>query len=705
MPNARGNDSVPVGQGATSDGGTDKINDLRHWLRVPKDIEVTLTNAKSIRDWMEGILLKDVPNTVVTHHVLRNQEAKMAHLTATKPQSNFQPRKKFHAKAGEPQLVPPELVRFGETMELLVNFFMDFGDLRDAANNAARDADTVRAGWLKLIWRQDPDMTPVGAHIFDAELHRVFRFKHLRDKHRRDEFPPDSSEAESMKNLEDGIRTDLINQLTQQISSDPQAQEDTAVAVEGEQETIIATSIDPRQSRVQELLAGSPISDEELQDIPRFLGFDFDVIDIEDIRLDWTIDRPEYYMKSRRMGHRTRMTTSEITQKYNLTEAQKKELDTKEEEVDHQSTVTSDKHRGDVQNTTATTPNLFTNMHDVWEVWDRSDNTVYVFTENVNFMLHQFIPRNVGPHWFPFFYLWMHEMAGRIYAPSSVELQMSLQDELNSIRTHAREYRAASLPRLFIGKDAMTEDEINKFENSHAFQVIEVERPDEIQKTLFPFQGIAYNPAIVSTSEPFLDLQLTAGMPTSGLGGIGNAKLATEVAFAGEQLQTQLDRTKFLFNTFLKRIATEMAYIIIRALPYENAVAIGGPGIEFPLNPEEREQLLVDLILSVDTSPTGKPNVEKELQHIQVIAAIFANQGMQLKPEFLAGRISNALNIETDWNDIIANVGPLPKGGNKSNSTQTPSGQPTGPAPGTPGGGFDKTPTTAELPGGQTPAV
>ena len=173
MPNARNNDQVPVGKGVKDSKETDKISELRDWLRVPRDIETTLNNAQPIRDWMEDILLKDADNTVVTHHALRNQEAKLAHLTATKPQADFQPRKKFHATHDQPNFVPSQLVRFGETVELLVNFFMDVGNLRDAANNAARDADTVRAGWVKLIWRQDPELTAVGAHIFDAELQHV----------------------------------------------------------------------------------------------------------------------------------------------------------------------------------------------------------------------------------------------------------------------------------------------------------------------------------------------------------------------------------------------------------------------------------------------------------------------------------------------------------------------------------------------------
>jgi hypothetical protein len=563
---------------------------------------------------------------------------------------------------------------------------------------------------VKLIWRQDPELTAAGAHVFDEDLQRVFRYKWLRDRFRKDEFEVDSSEHTSMTNLEERIRTDLIKQLQMQIEDDPQSPPDSAVSLNDGNASAIVLSEDPRTTRVQELLEGSPISDDELEDIPRFLGFDFDVIDMEDIRADWTIDRPEYYTKSRRLGHRTRLRTQELSEKYNLTDEQKAMLNKKggDDEPDFQSTITSDKHREDAQNTTRTTPNVFTHMHDVWEVWDRDDGMVYVFTEDIDTMLAEYVPRNVGPHWYPFFYLWFHEMSGYFYAPSSIELQMSLQDELNSIRTHAREYRNSSMPRLFIGKDAMSDEEIAKFESSHPMQVIEVERPDEIQKTLFRFDGVNYNPSLVSTSDVFLDMQLINGMPTAGLGGVGNAKLATEVAFAGEQLQTQLDRTKFMFNRFLSDIAREMAYIIVRSLPYENAVAIAGPGIEFPLNPEERERLLVDLILTVDTSPTGKPNVQQELQHIQILSSIFAQQGMQMKPEFLAQRISDALNIETDWQDIIGIVGPPPEGGGATGGApgQAPaSGQRPGPSPGQPGNTFTETPSNSELPGGKTPVV
>lgn len=704
MTSASGNNPVPTkplkgGSNGMSNEEDAIVTELRDWLRVPRDIETILDSAGPTREWMEGILLKDDEDTVVTHHVLRNQEAKLAHLTATKPQCNLKPRKKFHQPVGQPELVPPQLVRFGETVELLANFFADFGNMRDAANNAARDADTVRAGWLKLIWRDDPELTANGAHIFDEDLQRTFRYKWLRDRFKRSEFTKDDSDYVSMKSLEDRIRTDIIKQLQEQQSASQ------AVSVDANGTVVIAVSHDPIQTRIDELFSGSAITDDELRDVPRFLGFDFDVIDIEDIRMDWTIDRPEYYHLSRRIAHRTRLRTQQLVSEYDLDEDIAKQLSAaRDDEPDFQSTTTFDKHRNGSNTIDAATPGPFTHMHEVWEVWDRDDGTVYVFLEEMGILLHKYTPRNVGPQWFPFFYLWFHEMAGRMYAPSTVELSMSLQDELNSIRTHAREYRKAALPRLIIGKDAMSPDEIDKFESSHPFQVIEVEKPDDIRNTLFPFDGVVYNPAIVSTNDVFLDMQLINGMPTSGLGGVGNAKLATEVAFAGEQLSTQIDRTKYLFNAFLRRIFREMIYIIVRKLPYENAVAIAGPGLEFPIDPLEREALTVDLFLDIDTSPTGKPNVREELEHIQMIAAIFAGQGMQLKPEFLAARISNALNIETDWGDIVGMVGQLPTS-RPPTPGEEPTGQPSGPAPGTPGGGFSQTPTTAQLPGGNTPQL
>jgi hypothetical protein len=701
MADAVGNDPVRLapekkGAAGTPSEDTALIKDLREWLKCPRDIETILNNARRTREWMEAILLKDAEDTVVTHHVLRNQEAKLAHLTATKPQCDLKPRARFEAPPGAPDMADPAVVRFGETVELLANFFAEVGNLRDAANNAARDADTVRAGWLKLIWRDDPERQANGAHIFDADLQRAFRYKWLRDRYKRDEFDDTCTEYQSMKSLEDRLRTDVIKQLQSMSSGGEVVHAATPDA------SIIAISEDPIQARIRELFEGAEIEDEELQDIPRWLGFDFDVIDIEDIRIDWSIDRPEYYHLSRRIGHRTRMRTQQIVEQYHLDEETAKQIPVGDDEPNFESTTTFDKHRDDANNPTTPYPNPNSNKHDVWEIWDRDDGAVYVFLDSPGILLHKYIPRNVGPQWFPFFYLWFHEMAGRVYAPSTVELSMSLQDEINSIRSHAREYRKAALPRLFIGKGAMSEDEIDKFESSHPWQVIEVEKPDDIRNTLDKFEGVVYNPALTDTSDVFLDMQLINGMPTSGLGATGNAKLATEVAFAGEQLATQTDRTKYLFNAFLKRIFREMVYIIIRKLPYENAVAIAGPGLEFPMNPVEREALIADLILEIDTSPTGKPNAREELEHIQLISSIFANQGMQVNPVFLATRISKALNIETDWHDMIGAVGQIPNQ-RPPNPGETPSGAPSGPAPGTPGGGFTTTPTTAQLPGGAVP--
>jgi hypothetical protein len=344
---------------------------------------------------------------------------------------------------------------------------------------------------------------------------------------------------------------------------------------------------------------------------------------------------------------------------------------------------------------------------DVWEVWDIDTRMVYIMIPGVDFFLNKYEPVNTGPQWFPFFYLWFNEMSGHFYAPSDVELQMPLQDELNEIRSHAREYRKATLPRLMIGKGAMSPEEIAKFEQSHPFQVIEVEKPDDIQKTLQRFEGIDYNPALVSVAEAMMEMQLMAGMPAAGLGGVKTAELATEVAFAKEQLYTQLDRKKYAFNTFLGRIFTEMATIIYRSLPYENAVAIAGPGCVFPQTLEEREALFVELALEVKTSPTGKPNVKEELEHLNMVSQIMQAHGMQMNPLFMAARLSEILGVNTDFQSLVAAIAPPapPAGGRAAGGDKPPApgGPVPGPSAGMPGKGMQAAPIPQQLPGGMTP--
>lgn len=676
------------------------VQSLRERIKVPREIEEVLNDANDVRQWMKKVLHQDHPDTVVTHHVLRNQEAKLSHLTATQPRTNIKPRNRFLAPAGQPEMTHPSLVRFGETVELLLNFFAERGRLRDALNIAAREADTVDAGWVKLIWRDDPERTPNGSRVFDQSLLNSQRYRWLRDRFRAGEFTEDDHEYESMKALEQGLRTDIVRQLQQQ------AGESEVVEVNTEDGTAVVLSESPLQVRIRELIDGAEITDEELAGVPRFLGFDFEVIDIEDIRVDWSIDRPEQYHLSSGIRHRTRMKPQDIVERWGLSPERAAEINAlADPEADHQSSGVLDKHRqSSVNNPDDSASGFYDKYVSVWECWEREDNRVYLWAEGTDFLLDQYTPRNVGPQWFPFFYLWFHEMSGYFYAPSTVKLSMSLQDEVNSIRTHDRVFRRATLPRLFSGKGVLTEHEKAKYETGSPLEMIEVERPDEVQQYLWRFDGVPYNPAMASTQDVFLDLQLTNGMPTSGLGGVGNAELATEVAFAGEQLQTQIDRAKFLFNAVLHRIMTEMAHIIVRSLPYENAVAIAGPGLEFPLSAQERESMLLDLLIEIDTSPTGRPNASEELEHLQVVANIFAGQGLQVDPAWMAARVSHALNVNTDWQSMIAAVNPLPTTRPQdAPSDGPPTGDAPGPAPGTPTGGLGRTPTTDELPGGQTP--
>jgi hypothetical protein len=716
MPQAAGNLAVPVaataGNGPGSakgpspklTGDAAKIDDLTNWLRVPRDISCILDQAQGLRDWMQNILMKDEDDTVVTHHTLRYLQASMALLTATDPKANVKIKPKFWAPPGQPNTPPPQLVRFGETVEYLANFFCKQGKLRDALNNAVRDSKTVRAGWVKMIWRQDPERTPTGAFIHDRQLQSAFRYKYLRDQFRDKQFDKTSSLYVSMLELQAFLRTETITQLRKDMQADG-SQPAEVVSVETPDAISVNMSVDPRLKRITELMTGADLTDEEIRDVPRFLGFDFDPIDIEDMRIDWTIDRPEYYQCANRIGFRSRLFREEIIEQYKLDKNQAERIPMTPDEPDFMAMDTGDKHRQQSNGTTSNTSTAYNvGTLDVWEVWDARDRTVYVFIEGVDFFLNKYIPRNVGPNWFPFYYLYFNEIAGYLYAPSMVELLMPLQDEINSVRTYGREYRAAVMPRLLIGKNAMSETEIDKFESSHAFQVIEVEKPDEISKTIQRFDGIDYNPQLVSIAEPMMDMQLMAAMPASGLGGVGAAKLATEVSFASQQLKTQQDREQFLFRRFLGSMIRDMIAIIVRSLPYENAKEIVGPGLVFPISPDEREALLADLILDVTVSPTGKPDVEEELKFLSAVSAIMRENGMVMDPIWLSGRLAEIKEDTSDWMSAVkAQVMPPPPPPGAAMPGRSPNGPTPGPPPGAPGQVQVAPPPPESLPGGQTP--
>lgn len=686
-----------------------KIAEFSTWLEVPDRVKPILDQAQGLRDWMQDVLMKDAEDTCVTHHTLRYLQADLAMLTATDPQANFKPRQKFWGPPGMPNVCPPEVTRFSETIEYIVNFFAQQGKLRDAINAAARDAKTVRAGWVKLIWRDDPDRTPTGALVHDEYLNSCFRFKYLRDQYRDGEFGKDSPNYTSMMELDRYMRGEIVKQYRQQMSQDPQ-QAAQVMAVDSQEGIDVMLSVNPVAGRISELLRGKEIDDDEIDTAPRFMGFDFDVIDIEDMRMDWSIDRPEFYQRSRRMAFRSRHKPQEIIERWKLTDEQATCLPAVDEEPTH-SGDQDDKHRDTASASEAGQSSVSDGKIDVWEVWDADDRCVYVMIDGVDFFLNKYTPRNVGPNWFPFFQYWFNEMSGFPYAPSDVELLMPLQDEINSIRSHARDYRKAAMPRLFIAKGAMTDDEKARFENSHPFQVIEVQKPDDINKTLFPFKGIDYNPALVTTAEPMMDMQLVAGMPAAGLGGMGSSKLATEVSFASQQLKTQQDRKMFMFTKQTAAIMWEMAHIVIRSLPYENALEIVGPGLQFPMTLDEREALMAETWLSVKVSPTGKPDTEKEVNQLMTVSGILREHGVVLDGVWLCTELSRLMEGSTDWTNAIKmqdpfSAGPGGLGGGGAAGARQPrpsdpraTGKPSGPAQGQPSGGQQSTPQPNSLPG------
>lgn len=672
-------------------------------LDTPSDISTILNRASELRMRMEqSIYPKNRDQyTVVTHHILRTQQALLAHLTATDPAANFKVPVRWDNELGAPV---DEYKWLASGLDRLVNYFIKKGKLLGSLNTLARDAYTVRAGWLKVIWEGDKYRTPNGAKIMDPKVRQQIKWRALKERYEAGEFEDDSSEYSAMKDAEDTVRLQVVDNMRQYLTA--QYGEDFVMMTINEDNP----ANDPEVARFYELMNGAaaPTLD-EVDEIPHQYKFSFDVIDIEDMRIDFQVGRPEHYKRSPLFSHRVRMTKDQIVGTYDVPASAFGAL-TNGESTDSNDFSAQDvgaaKH-DDGSETAADSQH-----HDVWETWDEETGYVYTYTRDVDGWLRK-VPWGVYDE-APFFLYTMNDVAGTLYGPSHVELLWDLQNEMNDLRRNQRQNRRAAMPKLLAQEGSIEDSDATNYENSDPFSIIFVSNVEDIKKATMQLNGAPYIPQMYDRQDTLMDFQLSSGMPSAGLGATATSNLATEVAFAREELDTQLQRMKFTFNQMLTDVVSLMSRIIVRALPMQNVLAIAGQTVadNWPEDPDLRENLMLDLVLDVKANATGKPDRGREIDHLTKVSNIMAQQGAQMSMPWMLSKLAEIEDSGLDWHNAMLQQGPMPQQAQAPGPTEgvpdgpppaagpNPTGAAPGPAPGSAGGGFTSTPQVDSVPGG-----
>jgi len=673
---------MPHDEEVTDKSEEQMLLDFEKRLEMPENVRDLFEQFQEYRDYLRDVMLRDDVDTVTTNLIYRNLKATLAQLLPTHPTVAFQPKRKL------PRIPDPSVVMFGETNEIFLNEMADMGDWGTSFQLLAQAALTVPLVWGKLIWEEDMDRDPLGARRFNFEQDQIARYKYLKEEYEADEITELMAEYAELGTLEEWIIKSQMDELNLQFSSDPEVDS-----------SHIQPAIEALLARLEDS-APRILDDDEIPDVATFQGFRIDNVDAEDTRWDWDLPSLEKWWDAGWVAHRVWMYPEDIAARWELTEAETAKLD---ESADQSSPSDSKNGSRSGTDTRDTKWNLDEENVDsngrrgVWEMQNREDGHIYVFVKGMGRFLDKYQPNATHPKFFTLIPLQFNPIDGQPIGFSDVEMQMDSQDEYNELRTHEREARKSAYPRLLIGAGVMTDEEKEKYENALPYSVIEVEKFDEIQSSVNPLNPAPFDPNMFLSGKNSarMDMEQVAGLPASALGGMGQADLATEVAFAGEQLGSQMAAKRFRLNTFMGEFYKAAAHIAWQTYPRENVELIVGPEAFYP--EEGRETLFLQLNLQMDVGANENPSFQDTLADITAAVQLLMPLGVQFNPAELAVLVFDNLNQRIDLTKLIMNLQPasdVPQP-QLANQDGTP-----GPNPGTPGGGFTQTPAPESIPGG-----
>ncbi len=690
---------------------TNLVKKFEELVKVPSNLKQWYELFDKDREYVnETCMLMDDDDVVATNYIFRNQQVQLANIYAKDPDISFAPRQMMGVTPPAPPMpmgmpppmpgappmgmplppppidtgLPPGLTDYGRTLELLVKQFADEGGFRRVLMGAVQDAMTVGWSWIKLSQQEDIKRDPLGNRRQNDQQDNFARCQWLKKRFVAEEFTEDSAEFKELKDCEEVVaaymKADLEKQMAEaplqgQPMIDPMTGMPAMDPITGAPQ-MSPPPMDPRQAHLEMLNSGQ-IPDELLLDpeISRYVGFNFDSVQPEDIRFDWSITRPEDIYSGEWFAHRVFMNRDAIGSKWQIDPEIMKKIKLFDSCGDSTSRhwTQDPAGRSNIENAE------INDRCAVWEFWDKRTGKVYVWADGMDRFLDEYIPNIVWHGWFPFFPIYFNRVTGRVIPLSDTLLVKHLQDEINLLRTHDREARKAALPRFLMKAGVMEPQERAEFEENHPFRVHEVQEPDEILKAFATIVGAPYNPQLYDTIKAVMEMEQLSGVSRQAAGLPGGADTATESAVANEQFGMQSDLRKFAIETVIHDILYAVAEMSAQFVPEENVKKICGEGAFWPMF--DRETLFRYLHLNVRAGSSGKPDASKTLKLWTEFANIAGSLGLQVNGPEVLKEVLRAMDVNIDLNKFIipqipGMMPPMPPGGGGGGPIPGPVGAP-----------------------------
>lgn len=620
---------------------------------------------------------RDTPDTVATNLISRTQNALLSAIYPKDPAAVLSPGD-YLPPSYDPELAqtlsledrlrtyPPSWTTYVKAQEIIVNKQMQQANFKDVITGAAQDAMTWPIAWLKLRWVEDDSRDPLGRYCRDSRTIRLRKYRSLYLRNEKRAFDDDSLEYADLHLLSDQFKTETIKALVSDLQLRKPVGETNAYG-----EEILP---DPRLEELDMLQNGDELVDPDtLEQPPYFQGFELESVSPQDIRHDWTINRPEDLLRSRWIAQRVWMYPDEIRAYFTLTDEQAAELDEMVPLGDgtHVVATTSDSNKDeeregvtpDVGDITASSTRG--GQLPVWEMWDRENNTLSMWIGGSKTFLIQEEVEDAPAQFFPYHPICYNRATNVLYARSEAELLKPLQEELNGLRTHDNEARKSSYQRFLVGAGLIDSKLASSIREAEPYKMIPTNKATDIRDSIFPLPTGNYDPRLYDGSRARNDFDSTAGLSQSGLGGAQSGVTATSEAIANQSRGTQTDRRRDIIMGVIKRLVTAMVQINALRMNEANAKRLAGPGAVWVADDLDRSEVLDNFMIDIEATPNTAAERQQHRQELMEEAQIINLLGLPADRVAVYRDLIALRRRRHDFGqylDVLQLMGPAPQG-------------------------------------------
>ena len=218
----------------------------------------------------------------------------------------------------------------------------------------------------------------------------------------------------------------------------------------------------------------------------------------------------------------------------------------------------------------------------VREVWSRSDQTVQVLVEGLEYPAAKWTPVRGPACWYPFRIYRFNRIAGTVYGISDVELQRDIQNRINSKKSDEEKARWLSLPRRIYDTQGVDQEEAIRMGDVEPGTMKGVNLQNQKPADIIYDLTYEYDPASFSTAEDQQDMRQMASLPEQVQGVTGRATFATEVDAAMQGAAISSNARMAAFRRELEAIYHMIAEMLCQELRPEDVKVDCGPNAYWP---------------------------------------------------------------------------------------------------------------------------